>query len=221
LVIADATTSAKGVVELATSGETAAGVVVQGNDARLSDARTPTTHVHAAADITSGTMATARLGSGTANSTTFLRGDQTYAVPAGGVTERWARARRLTNVTIPVTSETVVVFDTEDADTDVFYDTTNGRATVPAGLGGSYRVGLGIRFATLSSGVRLIALRLNGTTWLSGATSSGIASVNMPLNCWVELTLAAGDYVQGIAYSTVAVDVIAELATFLVIRKLS
>src|SRR3990167_1275828 len=34
--------------------------------------------------ITTGTMATARLGSGTADSTTFLRGDQTYAVPSGG-----------------------------------------------------------------------------------------------------------------------------------------
>lgn len=38
----------------------------------------------AASKITSGTMATARLGSGTADATTFLRGDQTYAVPSGG-----------------------------------------------------------------------------------------------------------------------------------------
>jgi hypothetical protein len=44
LSINDATTSAKGAVELATDGENAANVVVQGNDARLSDARTPTTH---------------------------------------------------------------------------------------------------------------------------------------------------------------------------------
>lgn len=34
-----------------------------------------------AAKITTGTIATARLGSGTANSSTFLRGDQTWAVP--------------------------------------------------------------------------------------------------------------------------------------------
>ncbi|MBS1838935.1 MAG: hypothetical protein JST64_14675, partial [Actinobacteria bacterium] len=38
-----------------------AGKVTQGNDSRLSDARTPTAHVHSAADLTSGTIADARL----------------------------------------------------------------------------------------------------------------------------------------------------------------
>jgi hypothetical protein len=40
---------------------TTAGTACQGNDSRLSDARTPTSHVHAASDITSGTIDAARL----------------------------------------------------------------------------------------------------------------------------------------------------------------
>jgi hypothetical protein len=39
----------------------------------------PSAHTHAAADIVSGVIAQARLGSGTASATTFLRGDQTWA----------------------------------------------------------------------------------------------------------------------------------------------
>lgn len=56
-----ASTTASGIVELATSAETTAGLAVQASDTRLSDARTPTAHVHSGADITSGTVAAARL----------------------------------------------------------------------------------------------------------------------------------------------------------------
>ena len=68
---------------------------VTGLDAALST-KASVGHVHAAGDITTGTMATARLGSGTANNTTFLRGDQTYAQPtaaaSGVIPSTWVVA---------------------------------------------------------------------------------------------------------------------------------
>ena len=85
---------------LAVTYGTTAGTAAQGNDTRLSDARTPTSHAasHASggadalaisgAQVTSGTVAPARLGTGAATSSTVLYGDGTWkAAPAGGSTQ--------------------------------------------------------------------------------------------------------------------------------------
>jgi len=54
----------------------------------------------AASKITSGTIATARLGSGTADATTFLRGDQTYAVPPTGGSGEYTAVKSTAEITV-------------------------------------------------------------------------------------------------------------------------
>lgn len=63
----DASDVVKGIVELSLSNgsESGGGRAVQDNDTRLTDARTPTAHVHSGADITSGTVPAAQLPSAT------------------------------------------------------------------------------------------------------------------------------------------------------------
>jgi len=95
LVVADISDAGTAATKnVAASGDAASGEVVKGNDSRLTDARTPApgsdgwwktvtgvlTKVSTldAGDVTTGTMATARLGSGAANATTILFGDQSY-----------------------------------------------------------------------------------------------------------------------------------------------
>ena len=80
---------------LAVSYGTTAGTAAQGNDPRLSDARTPTAHAatHAAggadelaisgAQVTSGTIPPDRLGTGTASDSTVLHGDGTWKTGGG------------------------------------------------------------------------------------------------------------------------------------------
>ncbi|MFZ7103384.1 MAG: hypothetical protein ACOWWO_12115 [Peptococcaceae bacterium] len=54
---------------------TASGTVCQGNDTRLSNARTPTAHNHSAGNINSGTLAIARIPTGTSSSTVCVGND--------------------------------------------------------------------------------------------------------------------------------------------------
>ena len=48
------------------------------------DGKAAASHSHSGADITSGTVSTARLGTGTASASTYLRGDQTWAAVTPG-----------------------------------------------------------------------------------------------------------------------------------------
>ena len=113
---------------------------------------TPTTGIAASA-ITTGTMATARLGSGTASSSTFLRGDQTYATPSGGDNTPIFRAYQNSAQSINNATYTLVNFQAENFDPDSTFNVSNGRFT-PA-VAGYYFIHAGIRIDTSNDMVTL------------------------------------------------------------------
>jgi hypothetical protein len=91
-------------------------------------------------------MATARLGSGTASSSTFLRGDQTYAAPGGSVFGSVGFAAYLSSaLNLSDFTTTDVPFQTEMLDTNNAYNTSTGIFTVP--VAGKYFFGTTIMFS--------------------------------------------------------------------------
>jgi hypothetical protein len=121
------------------------------------DGKAGSTHSHAAGDVTSGTVATARLGSGTANNTTFLRGDQTWAAPSGG-SDPWTYLVVANDFT--TTSATAV-------------DVTGLSFTPAANTKYVFEATLMTRTATATVGPR------PGVAWPTGMTD-GVAAVQMP-----------------------------------------
>jgi hypothetical protein len=69
--------------DVPTSGNAASGQVVKGNDTRLTNARTPTSHTHDASAIVSGTIDPDRLGTGSGGTgAKFLNDNQEWAAPS-------------------------------------------------------------------------------------------------------------------------------------------
>lgn len=92
-------------------------------------------HVHAAGDITSGTMATARLGSGTANSSTFLRGDGTWATPAASVAWGGITGTLSAQTDLQTALDAKVSGPASAVDDDIaLFDLTTGKLIKSAGI---------------------------------------------------------------------------------------
>ena len=115
-----------------------------------------------ASSITAGTMATARLGSGTASSTTVLYGDQTYKTePSSVVGTVMVTARSSSSQSVTDETNTLVDLGTEIIDTDsVFASSTY---TVPTT--GTYFFNGSIRFRDTDNVMNtvIIMLYLNGS----------------------------------------------------------
>jgi len=142
----------------------------------LADARVPNLN---ASKITAGTIATARLGSGTANSSTFLRGDNTFSA-AGGTNTPAFEANISTRQTIANNTITKVQCNTEIFDTNGNYDNSSNYRFTPT-TAGKYFVYANIGMGSGDNsafGVGSIYIYKNGSSYFEGRIDNSSNSPN-------------------------------------------
>lgn len=115
---------------------------------------------------------------------------------------------------IPASTETVLAFDTERQDTSGYHDTVtnNSRITIPR-AGGCW-VGANVRFAYVGDTLRMVALRLNGSTVIAKERvpepthTATTMSADMIVSRYYRFV--AGDYVEVVVWhnESSALDVV-------------
>jgi len=135
---------------------------------------------------------------GTKDSTTFLRGDNTFAVAGGDNTPSF-RVYLGSTQTISDNTSTVVQYNTENFDTDSAYDTSTYRFTVPSGKAGKYFFSAHAYIFQNSASLYSsdMAIRKNGTKQSADVLSLDSSdNYGYILKTSTILDLSVGDYVD-------------------------
>ena len=141
---------------------------------------------------------------GTASSSTFLRGDNAWAAAGGVVATAGAYAYRAANQSIATATTTKVAWDTELYDIGGDFDsTTNNRYTVASGEAGKYFVTscLNINVATDATSVQLFLYK-NGQQLVRAKNTSGDSNSVATVALTTVVELAAADYLEVYAHHT-------------------
>ena len=119
-----------------------------------------------ATNLGSGTVPTARLGTGTASSSTVLYGDQTYkAEPTGATNTPYFHMKAPTGTqTITEDSWTKVILSTSVLDSGSGVDTTNYKYVIPSGEGGVWHIYGQVSYYYSNSDWGATYFKLTGTT---------------------------------------------------------
>ena len=163
----------------------------------------PTAVPLSGADIEDGTIGLADLSAtGTKDATTFLRGDNTFAVAGGNNTPAFS-VKLSGDQNISDSAATKIAFNTEVLDTDNAFDSsTNYRFTVPTGKDGNYAVGIFMGAYNNNGAVSEVnnaraMIYKNGSIFFNGdkSNSNNPTKVEVVTTLGV-LPLVAGDYIE-------------------------
>ena len=108
-------------------------------------------------------------------------------------------ARRNTTQNLDTSTEAVIIFNSEDHDTDDAYNTSTGEFTVPSGKGGVYQINAHLGIDDVNSGF-IVRLRVfkNGSQFYGMRSQNIGAATNSILTTHISATatLAAGDVIK-------------------------
>ncbi|MGH9271152.1 MAG: hypothetical protein ACRDZ2_07750 [Ilumatobacteraceae bacterium] len=156
------------------------------------DSKAATTHTHGVTSLTA---------TGTKDSTTFLRGDNTWAVPAGGgggggLARRGGVYKSPSNV-FPASTVTIVTLATISGDSDVI---GAGKIVIPTGAGGIWDITSTWMSNDGSAGRKFTDIKLNGSQIFRGSISDAEDRCTLAIT----LALVPGDDLEFACYSNSA-----------------
>lgn len=103
--------------------------------------------------------------------------------------------------TIANNSLVALTFDSERYDNGGMHSTSSNTSRITAATAGVYAMAVAISWAANSVGIRVVTIRLNGTTRIvSNNIPTSVTGGGVDENCGTVYRLAASDYVEAMVY---------------------
>jgi len=119
---------------------------------------------------------------------------------AGGGDDIGARAFNSANISVANSTQVALTFNSERWDTDTIHNNSTNTERLTATTAGKYIITGHVLWATNSTGVRQLSVRLNGSTFIGSQRIATLASADVIMSVATLYDLSATDYVELMAF---------------------